>query len=788
MDKRAELLAPCGNFDCVKAAVNAGADAVYLGGRSFGARAYAANFDNEQLQQVCDLCHSFGVKVYVTVNTLYKDAEFRELLPFINDLYVMGVDGLIMQDLGAIKVVRTFWPDLPVHASTQLTANSLDDVKEFEAMGLKTAVLSRELSLQEIRHISANTGMRIEVFIHGALCVSYSGQCLISSVLGSRSGNRGKCAQNCRLSYELMQEKNIIAEGHLLSTKDICTLPLLPELIKAGAASLKIEGRMKSPEYVAGVTGIYRKYLDLCYSSQPYKIDPEDVLELEQLFNRGAFSKGYLQTHSGFTMMCPTHPKHWGVPAGEVISYDRKNQNALIRFDKAMVPGDGIEIRTKDEEGTGSYLNKACGEGLKASVNIQGDIRPKQAVYRTYDKRLMDKLKGAYETITRKVPLDAVALIRSGEPAELTFHSDEFSAHVSGAVPTAAQNQPLSIESVSAQIGKLGNTIYKARSIRVDLEDGLYLNKSDLNTLKNHAAELLRKITVNSFKRVSEKIESDTNIKEKFAGKKTLSVLVCKGEQFEAALLSPSVSMIYLDLVSFPMENLKEICTKAHEYQKKIAVKLPRIWREYIRQNVSERFEECLSSEIDGFLISNSGHYHAVKDSGKSFYLDFTGNVLNSRSFAFWKERGAESVALSVEMSRDEINALPDHSCTEILAYGYIPLMVTHQCPIGNYAGKKYDHIHCEKYGHSQPYSLRCGKESFRLETDCKNCLCTITTSRPLDFREDLENFKVKTFRLNLTHENFEKTEQILKKYEQILKAENSEKSAAPNIYDKLIL
>ena len=229
----------------------------------------------------------------------------------------MGVDGLIMQDLGAISLVRKYWPAFPVHASTQLTANSLDDVKAFEAMGLTTAVLSRELNLKEISHIAANTDMRIETFIHGALCVSYSGQCLMSSVLGNRSGNRGKCAQNCRLCYELLSGGQILAQGHLLSTKDICTLPLLPELLKAGVASLKIEGRMKSPEYVAGVTGIYRKYLDLFYSGKRYETDPEDIRILQQLFNRGAFSRGYLQTHSGMEMMCPTHPKHWGVYAGK---------------------------------------------------------------------------------------------------------------------------------------------------------------------------------------------------------------------------------------------------------------------------------------------------------------------------------------------------------------------------------------------------------------------------------------------------------------------------------------
>ena len=832
--RKAELLAPSGNFDCVKAAVNAGADAVYLGGRAFGARAYAANFDNEELERVCDLCHSFGVKVYVTVNTLYKDEEFPELYSFINALYTMGVDGLIMQDLGAIRMVRQTWPDLPVHASTQLTANSLDDVKLYEEMGLKTVVLSRELNLTEIKHIASSTNIRIETFIHGALCVSYSGQCLMSSVLGNRSGNRGKCAQNCRLCYELLQGKQVVTDGHLLSTKDICTLTLLPELLSTGVASLKIEGRMKSPEYVAGVTGIYRKYLDLYYNGEPYRIDPKDILILQQLFNRGAFSKGYLQTHSGLTMMCPTHPKHWGVSAGKVLAYDHKKQTASIRFEKDMIPGDGIEIRTDNEEGVGTYLNKAASAGQKSLVGIRGDIRENQAVYQTYDKRLMDTLKTRYETISRKVPVEAFVSIHTGKGAELTLTTADMTVTVRGEVPTPAQNQPLTAETVSAQISKLGNTIYTCENISVDLEEGLYLNKSSLNSLKNNAAELLRNQTISAAKRILTDMVLQDNINDYAAAKslddahgdrhactdfaeqdacpyvlsseqrkhtwKTvnftlnsshftlLSVCVRTAEQFRAALESDPVSVIHAEMNNELMDNLKDMCQKAHSAGKKIAVKLPRIWRTYIQQNHAEELKKCLVSEIDGFLISNPGHYYTVKNSGKELFLDFTANVLNNQTVAFWKSRGLSSIALSVEMNRDEINALPDQSCTELLAYGYIPLMVTHQCPVGNFAGGKKDSIHCGKFGHRESYTLRSGKDSFRLETDCRDCICTITTQQPIDIRADIHSFNVKTFRLNFYDESYENTARIFKIYENIINNTSHSVSPNENIYNKQIL
>ena len=786
--QRAELLSPCGNFDCVKAAVNNGADAVYLGGRLFNARAYASNFDDAELERVCDLCHSYRMKVYVTVNTLYKDEEFEALVPFIDGLYAMGVDGLIMQDMGAISLVRKYWPELPVHASTQLTANSLDDVKAFEALGLTTAVLSRELNLKEIAHITANTNMRIETFIHGALCVSYSGQCLMSSVLGNRSGNRGKCAQNCRLCYELLSGSQTIAQGHLLSTKDICTLPLLPELLKTGVASLKIEGRMKSPEYVAGVTGIYRKYLDLYYSGKPYEVAPQDILTLQQLFNRGAFSQGYLKTHSGMEMMCPTHPKHWGVPAGKVLSYERKKQLAAIRFEKSMVPGDGIEIRTDDEEGTGTYLNKPSEAGQKALVFIRGEIRENQEVWQTYDKRLMDTLKPRYEAITRKLPLEAEITLRVGEPALLRLTAAGVTVQAEGDVPTAAQNQPLSAESVSAQIGKLGNTVFTAEKITADVGDGLYLNKSSLNSLRNNAAELLQDRIISLRKHKTNTTVISPVSHEEYKGDKLISVFIKNMQQFEAVCQINSVKVIYLPMVDTLMNSIDNISNQAHKLNKILYIKLPRIWRKYVQENVSNQLPHCLEAGIDGFLISNPGHYHAVKSFGKPFALDFTGNVLNSRSYEFWKSLGAESIGLSVEMSREEINGLADRSRAEVLVYGHLPLMVTHQCPIGNFAGKKQNSIHCAKYGHREEYSLRCGKDTFRLDTDCQNCLCTIETAAPIDIRQDLNSFKVKTFRLNFSDETSEETVRILMIYENILKAKSFPKTVHQNIYDKSVL
>ena len=785
---KAELLAPCGNYDCVIAAVNAGADAVYLGGQLFNARAYASNFDNETLEKVCDLCHSFGVKVYVTVNTLYKDEEFSQLIPFIDALYAMGVDGLIMQDLGAIHLVRKNWPDLNVHASTQLTANSLDDVKELEALGIRTAVLSRELNLKEIRSIAEQTEVRIEVFIHGALCVSYSGQCLMSSVLGNRSGNRGKCAQNCRLNYELLSDGKALSKGHLLSTKDICTLELLPELLESGAASLKIEGRMKSPEYVAGVTGIYRKYLDKYYSGEPYSVDPQDIAVLRQLFNRGSFSSGYLKTHSGTVMMCPTHPRAWGVPAGKVLSYDAKKRLAAIRFDKSMVPGDGIEIRTDAEEGIGCYVEQACEARQDLAIRIEGDITKNQEVWQTYDKRLMDRLRPEHESLRRKVPLQASVSLHQGRPAMLTFSANGTKISISGETPAAAENQPLTRETVSEQLSKLGNTIYQMEQIHIEMDEGLFLNRSALNALKNRAAEELTGRVIASAKRQKRAVTPDSFAVIPAGKGKSLSVCVRTTEQFRAALTGQGVANICIEMNEELMADPADLAAAAHESGRSLYVKLPRIWRAYIRENTDKWLEKCKEAGIDGWLISNLGHYHAVKDTGKEIILDFTGNILNSHTIAFWTELGVTAGTVSPEMSRDEINVLADRSQTELLAYGVLPLMVTHQCPIGNYAGGKSDRIYCACRGKTSGYVLRSGKDVFRLETDCRNCICTVTTAEPIDIREDVNRFDVHTVRLNFTDEDGKTAERIIREYGRILSSGRIPASPAPNIYDKSVL
>ena len=340
-DKRVELLAPAGSFQSVVAAVNAGADAVYMGGRRFGARAYADSAQAEGEDMVMEAiryCHLFSVKLYMTVNILFKDDELKELFSYIKPYYEAGVDGLIMQDLGAVRVIRSMFPDLEVHASTQQTITSVAGARMAQRFGMTRAVVSRELSLQEIRKIHDESGMELEVFCHGAMCYSYSGACFMSSLLGGRSGNRGRCAGTCRLCYETAGQK-----GYYLSMKDMQTIELLPELIEAGAYSFKIEGRMKSPVYTAGVVSVYRKYLDLALDCidhktlKTYRVADEDLRTLREIFDRGGTSS-YLKKHNGADMIALSEKKFRAVDqtVTERIQAAYIDRNRTITLDAAM--------------------------------------------------------------------------------------------------------------------------------------------------------------------------------------------------------------------------------------------------------------------------------------------------------------------------------------------------------------------------------------------------------------------------------------------------------------------
>lgn len=335
-----EILAPAGSMESLYAAINKGADAVYLGGNKFSARAYASNFDNENMKKAIDYAHSYGVKIYVTLNTILKENEIDEAVRYVGYLYEIGADALIIQDLGLFKRIKEEYNDLEIHASTQMTIHNGEAAIYFKEKGFHRVVLSREMSLDEIKHISKELMIETEMFVHGAICISYSGQCLMSSIIGGRSGNRGRCAQPCRMEYTLQGEKSGEQRGYLLSPKDMCTIEDVKDIIDTGTFSLKIEGRMKRPEYVAGVVDNYRKAVDKVILKKKYN-EQEGKGQLLQLFNRSGFTNAYLKSNTGKDMMSFNSPKNTGVPLGQV----EKNGEIKLKADIAL--GDGIRHADK---------------------------------------------------------------------------------------------------------------------------------------------------------------------------------------------------------------------------------------------------------------------------------------------------------------------------------------------------------------------------------------------------------------------------------------------------------
>ena len=355
--KKIELLSPAGNMLCLEAAIQNGADAVYVGLNRFSARANAENFTLEELKAAIDYAHLRNVKVHLTLNTLVKNEEFNNIIEYITVLYEHGLDAVIVQDLGLAKFLIKHFPDLPVHASTQMTIHNLDGVLEAKKLGFSRVILSRETSLSDIEHICKYSNIEIEAFIHGALCISYSGQCLFSSLVGSRSGNRGKCAQACRLPYELLENNKVIDKGYLLSPRDMCGLEYVPSLIEAGVSSFKIEGRMKNPEYVAIVTRIYRKYIDMFLNTPThYEILAEDKKTLLQAFNRGGFSTGHLSSDCNKNLIFKDKPNNMGIYIGHISNYNKNKGIITLKLNESLSIRDGIGIDGEDCKYTVSEL------------------------------------------------------------------------------------------------------------------------------------------------------------------------------------------------------------------------------------------------------------------------------------------------------------------------------------------------------------------------------------------------------------------------------------------------
>ena len=738
--RKVELLAPAGDLECIKAAINAGADAVYTGGDKFGARAFANNLNKDELIEAINYAHIHEAFIYLTVNTLLKDDEIKkDLYDYILPLYEAGLDAVIVQDMGVFKFIKDNFKNLDIHISTQSTINGKRTAKKYKELGASRVVTPRELSLEGIKDISENVDIEIESFIHGALCYCYSGMCLLSSVIGGRSGNRGRCAQPCRKDYVFEEHKST-----LLSTKDMCTIKILPEIINSGVYSLKIEGRMKKPTYVAGVVSIYRKYIDYYLSNKDsidsgkmkYEVKDDDYNNLLDLFNRNGFNESYYKIHCDKSMMSLTKPK-----------FRAENKSLTDYLNK-------------------SFIENNKREDLIIDVVIKKDtpIKVKVTALRKYEEYIITE----FESIT----------------------------------PDLAINRELDANEVEKQLSKLGNTLYIAKEINVNLESGLFLSVGNLKQLKRECVDRITEIINQKYvtnrivdykfeNKLSKDINNFNKLKDLNNGKnkdKRLRVLVNDFNQLENIIELDIDFDIYVeDFIFEKPEIFYKYLKMAHSRNKKIYYACIRFLHFEKEKMFMDSINELINNDIDGFLIRSYEEYfiinNIIKNINKNLDLIFDNTIytFNSYSFNCIDEFISENKELfndeninksynnlcltyPLELRYEQIKNLISNYNEELVVYGKMPVMVSANCVIRNTKGCSHK---CEK-----GYIKDDLNNKFQIATNCRYCQNTIYNSVPtslygvFDKVLDINN---KYLRLEFTDEGIEEIIDIITSYARLL-------------------
>ncbi|MBL4931073.1 U32 family peptidase [Clostridium paridis] len=753
--KKVELLAPAGSFESLYAAINNGADAVYLGGDKFSARAYASNFNEENMIKAVDYVHMYGLKIYITINTLIKENEIKEALKYIKFLYEIGVDGLIIQDLGLFNLVRNILPDFELHASTQMTVHNGDGALFLKEKGFKRIVLSRELSLKEIEYISKDLDIETEIFVHGALCVCYSGMCLMSSMIGGRSGNRGRCAQSCRLPYTLKSlTGNKEFKGYLLSPKDICTIEDIKEIISTGTSSLKIEGRMKRPEYVAGVVKEYRKAVDEGENKKG-----KDVLL--KLFNREGFSKAYLYKNEGKDMMAYKFPKNTGVLLGKV---DEKSQ-VVLQEDLSLK--DGVRV------GEGGFVvSKIQVNGEIREIAYKGEkaiIYPKQyhrgdELFKTSDTLLLKSLSESYNNIFgKKINLDCTVIFEVGKPIEITVQYADKTFSEKGEIIQKAEKRPLSQERIIDSITKSGDNPYKIVNVKFEKYDEGFLPISALNEIRRKVIEKIQAHEISKYKRTlksSREINSSFGSEAKVMAPEKLFIVNTK-EQLEALFDSGEqnigVNIYNKSNKGITIEDVKKIKNK------NIYLKLPHIIKNEYNQIVKDIEENFLL--FSGIITTNLGI--VKRFNGKiNIISDYKSNMFNSNTIKFFKENNVYPY-ISQELNRKEIlDVLGKEKNFGMSVYGKTEVMISEYCPIGSTVGGKSSCNNCSAPCINEDFILRDRmNKDFRMLTDkfCRGYIYNPDTLNLINEIDELKEKGVTSFRFDFIDESKEEVTNILK-------------------------
>ena len=726
---KTELLAPAGSLKTLKAVIHAGADAVYLGGSMFGARAYANNFNEEELLEAIRFGHIHGRKIILAVNTLLKEYELGQLYDYLHPYYEAGLDAVIVQDMGVMEFIKTHFPNLPIHTSTQMTITNVEGARLLKEQGVERVVTAREMSLEEIQRIHDEVGVELESFIHGALCYCYSGQCLFSSIIGGRSGNRGRCAQPCRLSYEVLQGEKSLTGHHatpILSLKDMCTLPFLYELADHGVYSFKIEGRMKTPEYAAGVVSIYRKYMDSYLDGSRIPVEKKDIRALLELGNRGGFTNGYYYHHNDSDML-----------SGESASHN-KSEGVL----QDNIRREYVDTELKEKIKGKLILNKECPAKIevqygKIKVSYQGDM-----VLVAQNRPLTKEVVTEKVTKTGNTPFVF-------EKLEVTMDDDIF-------MPVNQLNQ-------------------LRRGALEALEEALLkpYERTLPELVETSSAETDRQTTGNAIKekQISRQSLSQTSGQQSAGSSTEVRVLIEDAEQLPAVLKADFVDTVYLDCMLYTRENLlrklSEDIDRVHASGKKAFYVFPFIFRQQTSLFYEKIMPELKKLPLDGIMVRSLDEIAFIKEWGNGNWQMVSDSNLytySNEAAEYFYRLGMIQDTIPVELNRKEI-LRRENSRSEMIIYGRLPLMITAQCIHKNTLGC----MHQPKVLNLKDrYSVH-----FPVKNFCSECYNVIYNSLPVCLlKEDVTVKKIApaALRLSFTTETEEETEQILTIYGDIYK------------------
>lgn len=794
--RRPEILAPAGSIKAMEAAMKAGADAVYMGGSKFGARAYADNPEKDDLIEAIHYVHLYGKKLYLTLNTLLKEEELDMVGEFLLPYYEAGLDGIIIQDPGVFSYVKNNFPGLALHASTQMNITDAASARLLKEAGACRVVPARELSFDEIRSIKEETGLEIETFVHGALCYCYSGRCLMSSILGGRSGNRGRCAQPCRLPYEVTDNKN---GTYVLSPKDLCAISLIPQLVEAGIDSFKIEGRMKSPEYVATIVSIYRKYLDkyLANPKKKYEVAEEDWQNLLEAYNRGGFTDGYYVNHNGPDMMSMERPNHRGMRVGQI----EKIKDGKIYFhpEIAIHKGDGLEVEIpgdKENVTLTSPADSKKGENFSLNARRLSDLRQGFSILRTGNSWMKQQLSDNLLSFEKKIPVYGYAELKVGEPARLILSlEDGRSFTMEGDLVQKAEGKPITEEQVRKPLSQTGTSRFDFADLSIVVEEdaffpmgaakklrreGLLGLEQMLMTGENRPApanagawrregESVSAIEAASDNRFTTKINQGNESRIIKENKPEVRVSFDDGEKVWHALHLPEVDGIYMPLEEFSKEDRRKLLVEAKKKDKKIYYALPYVFRKNVKKHYEAAWKDIVEECPAGILIRNMDELAWIreklsaeaKDSAAhelELVLDYSIYAYNKEAIYVYRQWLGSDVRQTypVELNRKEMMQL-NLKNGEMMIYGRLPLMVSAQCVTKNTDG-------CVKQPGYLVMKDRYDKK-FYARRHCRHCYNTIWNGVPLSLhglKAELAGLNPTSLRLHFTVEKKEEIKRII--------------------------